>query len=40
MVKAIAEEAGVKMPSFFGYMAWSVIFLLPSFALLTWLFFI
>lgn len=40
MVKAIAEEAGVKMPSFFGYMVWSAIFLLPSFALLTWLFFI
>ena len=32
MVKAIAEEAGVKMPSFFGYMAWSIVILLPSFA--------
>ena len=40
MVKAIAEEAGVRMPSFFGYMVWSAIFLLPSFALVTWLFFI
>ena len=40
MVKAIAEEAGVKMPSFFGYMAWSVVFLLPTFVLVTWLFFI
>jgi Na+/H+ antiporter NhaD/arsenite permease-like protein len=40
MVKAIAEEAGVKMPSFFGYMLWSVVFLLPSFALVTWLYFI
>jgi Na+/H+ antiporter NhaD/arsenite permease-like protein len=40
MVKAIAEEAGVKMPSFFGYMLWSVAFLLPSFALVTWLYFI
>jgi Na+/H+ antiporter NhaD/arsenite permease-like protein len=39
MVKAIAEEAGVKMPSFFGYMAWSAIILLPTFALVTWLFF-
>ena len=29
MVKAIAEERGVKMPSFFGYMAWSVCVLLP-----------
>jgi Na+/H+ antiporter NhaD/arsenite permease-like protein len=40
MVKAIAEEAGVKMPSFFGYMLWSAIFLLPCFALVTWLFFL
>ena len=39
MVKAIAEEAGVKMPSFFGYMIWSVLILLPCFALVTWLFF-
>jgi Na+/H+ antiporter NhaD/arsenite permease-like protein len=40
MVKAIAEEAGVKMPSFFGYMLWSVVFLLPCFALVTWLYFL
>lgn len=40
MVKAIAEEAGVKMPSFFGYMAWSVVFLVPTFALITYLFFV
>ena len=40
MVKAIAEEQGVKMPSFFGYMAWSVGFLYPVFILLTVLFFI
>jgi Na+/H+ antiporter NhaD/arsenite permease-like protein len=39
MVKAIAEEAGVRMPSFFGYMAWSCGILLPIFALLTHLFF-
>ena len=39
MVKAIAEEAGVRMPSFFGYMAWSCGILLPIFALLTLLFF-
>ena len=39
MVKAIAEEAGVRMPSFFGYMAWSVAILLPTFALVTFLFF-
>jgi Na+/H+ antiporter NhaD/arsenite permease-like protein len=40
MVKAICEEAGVKMPSFFGYMGWSIVFLLPSFGLVTWLFFL
>jgi len=39
MVKAIAEESGVRMPSFFGYMAWSCGVLLPVFALLTLLFF-
>jgi Na+/H+ antiporter NhaD/arsenite permease-like protein len=30
MVKAIAEQAGVKMPSFFGYMLRSALFLAPS----------
>ncbi len=39
MVKAIAEERGIKMPSFFGYMVWSVGFLVPCFLLVTWLFF-
>ncbi|MBT9462869.1 sodium:proton antiporter [Hydrogenophaga sp.] len=39
MVKAIAEDRGVKMPSFFGYMAWSVGILLPLFALMTWFWF-
>lgn len=39
MVKAIAEERGVKMPSFFGYMLWSCGFLLPCFLLVTWVFF-
>jgi Na+/H+ antiporter NhaD/arsenite permease-like protein len=39
MVRAIAEERGVRMPSFFGYMAWSCVFLLPLFGLVTWLFF-
>jgi len=39
MVKAIAEEAGVRMPSFFGYMAWSCGILLPVFFLLTIIFF-
>ena len=40
MVKAIAEDRGVKMPSFFGYMAWSVGILVPLFAIMTWLFFV
>lgn len=39
MVKAIAEERGVRMPSFFGYMAWSCCILLPLFAIMTFLFF-
>ncbi|GAP35696.1 putative transmembrane protein [Piscinibacter sakaiensis] len=39
MVKAIAEERGVAMPSFFGYMAWSGAVLLPLFALMTWVWF-
>ena len=39
MVKAIAEAAGVRMPSFFGYMAYSGAVLLPLFALVTILFF-
>ena len=39
-VKAIAEEMSVKMPSFFGYMAWSCGILLPCFALVTLLFFL
>jgi len=39
MVKAIAEENDVKMPSFFGYMAYSVGILLPLFALVSLVFF-
>ncbi|MBI4229733.1 MAG: sodium:proton antiporter [Planctomycetes bacterium] len=39
MVKAIAEENGVKMPSFFGYMAWSCAILIPLFVAVTFLFF-
>jgi len=35
MVYAIAMERGVKMPSFFGYMAWAGLVLLPVFAILT-----
>jgi len=39
MVKAIAEAAGVRMPSFFGYMAYSGAVLLPLFVIVTILFF-
>ena len=39
MVRSIAEERGVKMPSFFGYMMWSSLFLLPCFVLVTLVFF-
>ena len=39
MVKAIAEDMKVSMPSFFGYMAWSCAFLLPCFALVTLIWF-
>jgi Na+/H+ antiporter NhaD/arsenite permease-like protein len=39
MVKSIAEEAGVKMPSFFGYMAYSVGILIPLFIIATFVFF-
>ena len=40
MVKAIAEESGVAMPSFFGYLfRWSLPILVPIFVLVTWVFF-
>jgi Na+/H+ antiporter NhaD/arsenite permease-like protein len=39
MVKAIAEERGVKMPSFFGYMLWSVGILVPLFVVMTFVWF-
>jgi len=35
MIYAIAVERGVKMPSFFGYLAWSTLVLLPILAVLT-----
>lgn len=40
MVKAIAEQAKIKMPSFFGYMLWSYGILLPLFVLVTLIFII
>jgi Na+/H+ antiporter NhaD/arsenite permease-like protein len=39
MVKAIAEGQGIKMPSFFGYMAWSCAVLIPLFIVMTFIFF-
>jgi Na+/H+ antiporter NhaD/arsenite permease-like protein len=39
MVKAIVEEQGERMPSFFGYVGWAALFLLPLFALVTIIFF-
>jgi Na+/H+ antiporter NhaD/arsenite permease-like protein len=39
MVKSIAEEQGVKMPSFFGYMLYSGAILLPLFVIVTVVFF-
>lgn len=40
MVRSIAENQGVKMPSFFGYMAWSVGILIPTFVVVTFVFII
>jgi len=36
MIKAIAEDRGVAMPSFFGYLAYASLALLPLLALLSW----
>jgi len=41
MVKSIAEEAGIPMPSFFGYMIkWSLPILIPIFIIVTLVFFV
>lgn len=40
MVRSIAEDQGVRMPSFFGYMAWSFGILVPLFFLMTFLFYV
>ena len=39
MVKAIAEDRGVRMPSFFGYMVWSGCVLIPLFIVMTFIWF-
>jgi Na+/H+ antiporter NhaD/arsenite permease-like protein len=38
MVRAIAERSGVRMPSFFGYMVYSCLVLLPLLAMTVWLY--
>jgi len=40
MVQAIAEEAGFRPPSFFGYLGYACVVLLPVFAVVTALFFV
>jgi Na+/H+ antiporter NhaD/arsenite permease-like protein len=39
MVKAIAEDRGIKMPGFFAYMAWSGGVLIPLFIIMTFIWF-
>ena len=40
MVKAIAEESGIEMPSFFGYiLRWTLPVNIPIFLVVTWVFF-
>jgi Na+/H+ antiporter NhaD/arsenite permease-like protein len=39
MVKATVEENGIRMPSFFGYMAYSLSILVPTFLIVTLIFF-
>ncbi len=39
MVRSIASERGIRMPSFLGYMGWSCAVLLPTFLLMTVVFF-
>jgi Na+/H+ antiporter NhaD/arsenite permease-like protein len=38
MVKAIAEERGVAMPSFFVYFAYAAVIMTPLFVVFTWLY--
>jgi Na+/H+ antiporter NhaD/arsenite permease-like protein len=40
MVKAISDENGIRMPSFFGYLSWSLRILVPVFLLDTIVFFL
>ncbi len=36
MIKAIAEERGVPMPSFFAYFGYALVILTPLFLILAW----
>jgi Na+/H+ antiporter NhaD/arsenite permease-like protein len=40
MIKSVAEESGIKMPSFFKYMLWALCILIPLFILNTFIFFL
>ena len=40
MVKAIAEESGYRMPSFFGYIAYAIFILIPIMIATTWISFV
>ena len=40
MVKSISDENGINMPSFFGYMLWSLMFLVPVFLVDSLVFFV
>jgi Na+/H+ antiporter NhaD/arsenite permease-like protein len=40
MVKSISDENGIRMPSFFGYLFWSIRILVPVFLLDTVVFFL
>lgn len=40
MVRSIAEQRKVPMPSFFGYMGWAIVILLPVFTLTAFTFFV
>jgi Na+/H+ antiporter NhaD/arsenite permease-like protein len=39
MVKAIVEDRGVKMPSFFGYIVWALCILIPLFVIMSFIWF-
>jgi Na+/H+ antiporter NhaD/arsenite permease-like protein len=39
LVKAVARDHGYDMPSFFGYVVWAAVILLPLFGAASWIFF-